>query len=173
VQEACHAPWRLSAGELLLLPPPLLLLLLLRQHRLVRLWGAGNRWWPSSAEALSAWMQPCKPPTLLLLLLLSLPPSPPPPPPLPPHVDAAAKPHFMAAATCPVMMHMRECCDNHPNQPVCCESGLLQAERRLRCRPKPPTQTCDERSKPIVLGAPFLLNLSVRRLLIRVLPACV
>jgi hypothetical protein len=39
--------------------------------------------------------------------------------------------------------------------------------------PKPPTQTCDERSKPIVLGAPFLLNLSVRRLLIRVLPACV
>jgi hypothetical protein len=39
--------------------------------------------------------------------------------------------------------------------------------------PKPPTETCDERSKPIVLGAPFLLNLSVRRLLARVLPACV
>jgi hypothetical protein len=28
--------------------------------------------------------------------------------------------------------------------------------------PKPPTQTCDEKSKPIELGVPFVINLSVR-----------
>ena len=50
---------------------------------------------------------------------------------------------------------------------------FYKAKDGCAAAPKPPTQTCDERSKPIVLGAPFLLNLSVRRLLARPLPACV
>ena len=50
---------------------------------------------------------------------------------------------------------------------------FYKAKDGCAAAPKPPTQTCDERSKLIVLGAPFLLNLSVRRLLARPLPACV
>ncbi len=108
-QEACHARWRLSGGELLLL-----LLLLLRQHRRLRWWGAGKRWWPREADALSAWMQPCRPPTLL------------------PHVDAAARPHLMAAAAWSVMMHISECCDKSNDT---APQTLLPTCARLRWQP--------------------------------------
>ncbi len=50
---------------------------------------------------------------------------------------------------------------------------FYKAKDGCAAAPKPPTQTCDERSKPIVLDAPFLLNLSVHRLLARPLSACV
>jgi hypothetical protein len=39
--------------------------------------------------------------------------------------------------------------------------GLFKAKDGCAAAPRPPTQTCDDKSKPIVLGAPFLLNLSV------------
>jgi hypothetical protein len=39
---------------------------------------------------------------------------------------------------------------------------FTKAKDGCAAAPKPPTQTCDDKSKPIVLGAPFLLDLSVR-----------
>ena len=40
--------------------------------------------------------------------------------------------------------------------------GFFKAKDGCPAAPRPPTQTCDDKSKPIVLGAPFLLDLSVR-----------